>query len=186
MQLRRVNGWSHVDIQCLSPSLHNFPDRIPVAVEAGLAATRNRYRRIFAAYADCGTGGALDAVLRRYRVERLPGAHCYEALAGSVLFRELAEDEPGTFYLTDFLVRHFKRLVIEGLGLDRHPQLMPVYFGSYRRVVYLAQRVNSELESRARRCAERLGLEYAYRFTGLNQLQHSITQTRESRVQWQN
>ncbi len=185
-QLRRINGWSHVDIQCLPPSLHNYPDRIPAALEARLAANQGRYRRMFAGYADCGTGGALDEVLRRYGVERLPGAHCYETFAGRALLQGLADEEPGTFFLTDFLVRHFERLVIEGLGLDRHPQLMPVYFGHYRRVVYLAQSANPGLESRARHCAARLGLEYAYRFTGLDRLQERIAQPLEATVQWRN
>ena len=98
-----------------------------------------RYATIFVAYGDCGTGGALDAVLREENVERIPGAHCYEFFAGSETFAALADDEPGTFYLTDFLLRHFDRLVIRGLGLDRHPELAPQYFGNYRRLVYLAQ-----------------------------------------------
>jgi hypothetical protein len=119
--LRKLNGWSALDIQCLPPELHNRPERIPAAVREAIGAARAHYQRIFVAYADCGTGGRLDAVLQAEQVERLPGAHCYEFFATSAAFAKLGEAEPGTFYLTDFLVRHFDRLVIAGLGIDRHP-----------------------------------------------------------------
>ena len=119
--LKKLNGWSALDIQCLPPELHNRPERIPAAVRAAIVAGRTEYERIFVAYADCGTGGRLDEVLQAEHVERLPGAHCYEFFATSAAFAALGEAEPGTFYLTDFLVRHFDRLVIAGLGIDRHP-----------------------------------------------------------------
>ncbi len=99
-----------------------------------IAAARARYTRIFVAYADCGTGGRLDALLRSEGIERLPGAHCYEFYATAQRFSELCEQEPGTFYLTDFLVRHFERLVVQTLGIDRHPELIGEYFRNYRRV----------------------------------------------------
>ncbi len=121
--LKKLNGWSALDIQCLPPELHNRPERIPAAVRAAIVAGRAKYERIFVAYADCGTGGRLDEVLQAEHVERLPGAHCYEFFATSAAFAAMGEAEPGTFYLTDFLVRHFDRLVIAGLGIDRHPEL---------------------------------------------------------------
>ena len=131
-------------------SLHNRPERIAPAVDAAIRKHGGNFGRIFVAYADCGTGGELDRVLAAHGVERLPGAHCYEFLAGTELFTALAEEELGTFYLTDFLVRHFDRLVRQGLGLDRHPELMPVYFGNYRKLVYLAQTDDAALDEAAR------------------------------------
>jgi len=125
MALKRANGWTHVDVKCLPAELHNRPERIPAAVRALIQSSRCHYRSLFVAYADCGTGGLLDVVLKEEGVERIPGAHCYEFFAGSKVFAELAEAELGTFYLTDFLLRHFDRLVIRGLGLDEHPELKP-------------------------------------------------------------
>jgi len=166
VRIRELNGWAHVEIQCLPAELHNRPERIPAAVLARIADQRDRFKQIFVGYADCGTGGLLDKALQGTGVERLPGAHCYEFFAGSEIFSQLAEEEPGSFYLTDFLVRHFDRLVVRGLGLDRNPTLLPVYFGNYRRVVYIAQLADAELQAQASRQAEFLGLEYHYRRCG--------------------
>jgi hypothetical protein len=175
--LRRQPGCEHVEIDCLPAELHDTPDEIPGAIRAKLEAARGRYHAIFVAYADCGTGGRLDALLAEYGVERLPGAHCYAFLAGEERFAALHEDEPGSFYLTDFLVRHFDRLVIRGLGLDRHPELLPDYFGNYRRVVYLAQTRSPELEDRARACARRLGLDFERVHTGLGPLAGALARS---------
>lgn len=165
-----------VDVTCLPPILHNRPERIPDAVRAKVreARTSGRYDRVFVAYADCGTGGLLDRVLADESVERLPGAHCYEFYAGSAEFARLSEEEPGTFWLTDFLVRNFDRLVIRGLGIDRHPELLPVYFGNYRRVVYLSQTPDAELVEAARRAAQRLGLAFEHRHTGCGELASAV------------
>jgi Protein of unknown function (DUF1638) len=168
--LRRANGWTAVDVCCLPPELHNRPERITPAVQAKIRAHRDEYRSIFVAYGDCGTGGRLDAVLREEGVERLPGAHCYEFLTGARAFAELAEAEPGTFYLTDFLTRHFERLVVRELGLDRHPELAQEYFRNYRRLVYLAQTPSAALLESARQIASRLGLAFEHRHTGLGEL----------------
>jgi hypothetical protein len=166
VRIKQLNEWSHIDFQCLPAELHNTPERIPAAVQAQIEAGRDQYAKIFVAYADCGTGGLLDRALEPYGIERIPGAHCYEFFAGSQAFHHLADEEPGSFYLTDFLVRHFDRLVIRGLGLDRRPQLMPVYFGNYKRVVYLAQTDSEELDCLAREHAQYLGLDYLYRYHG--------------------
>jgi hypothetical protein len=174
--LKRLNGWTAVTVECLPPELHNRPEQIPAAVEAAIHAGREHHARIFIAYADCGTGGQLDALLAREGVERLPGAHCYEFYAGSAAFAELASAEPGTFYLTDFLVRHFDRLVIEGLGLDRHPELRDEYFRNYQRLVYLVQSRDSDLRATARAAAERLGLAYEERYTGYGELAGALAQ----------
>ena len=172
--LRRANGWNHLEVRCLPAELHNRPAQIPAAVRGAIRAARDHYRSIFVAYADCGTGGLLDDVLREEGVERIPGAHCYEFFATAPVFADLAEAEPGTFYLTDFLLRHFERLVIRGLGLDRHPELFPAYFGNYRKLVYLAQSPLPEAESLARAIAVRMGLAFEYRATGYGSLETSL------------
>lgn len=170
LRIREMNQWNHIEFQCLPAALHNTPDRIPAAVKAKIESTASRYNKVFVAYADCGTGGMLDRVLDQYQIERIPGAHCYEFYAGSREFHRLAEAEPGTFYLTDFLVRQFERLVVQGLGLEQRPQLMPVYFHNYKRVVYLAQTEAEELQAMAKKQAGYLGLKYSYRFYGYEPL----------------
>ncbi len=172
--LRKANGWSALDVACLPPELHNRPERIAGAVRAKIREHRADYDAIFVAYGDCGTGGALDAVLREEGAERIPGAHCYEFFAGPADFAALADAEPGTFYLTDFLLRHFERLVIEALGIDRHPELKDTYFGNYRRLVYLAQAPKPDAEAAARAVADRLGLELVIRQTGYGDLGSSL------------
>jgi hypothetical protein len=170
---RRLPG---VEVACLPPGLHNRPDGIPGAVRDRInSARRAGYDAIFVAYADCGTGGLLDPVLAQEGVERLPGAHCYEFYAGSAAFTAMAEKEPGTFWLTDFLARNFDRLVVRGLGLDRHPELEPMYFGNYRRLVYLSQSDDPELVAAARAAASRLGLAFEHRPTGIANLAAPIT-----------
>ncbi len=169
--LTRRAGLPAVALTCLPASLHNRPERIPAAVRARIHEARARgFEQLFVAYADCGTGGLLDRVLAEEGVARLEGAHCYEVYAGRAAFERLADEEPGTFYLTDYLVRNFERLVVRGLGLDRHPELLPLYFGNYRRLVYLAQTEDGELAERAAAAAARLGLTFERRFTGLGEL----------------
>jgi len=174
MTVIRANGWAHVQVTCLPPHLHNRPEHIPQAVRECIHANRRAFEHIFVAYGDCGTGGGLDRVLEEEGVERLPGAHCYAFFTGTDSFARLADEEPGTFYLTDFLVHQFDRLVMRGLGLDRHPQLLPVYFQHYRRVVYLAQRHDADLEAKAARAAERLGLPLEVKYTGLAPLARAL------------
>jgi hypothetical protein len=181
--LRRAGPLAHVTLRCLDAALHNHPERIPAAVDDALARHRGEFDHVFVAYADCGTGGLLDTVLERHGIERLPGAHCYEFFAGAAAFAALADAEPGTFYLTDFLVRHFDRLVRSGLGLDRHPQLRDQYFGNYRRVVHLAQVEDDELASMAREQAAWLGLAHERVFTGMDPFLNSIP---EQVLQWRN
>ena len=184
--LQRLNNWPHMDVVCLPADLHNRPEKIPVAVREKIRRNRGRYAAMFVAYADCGTGGLLDRVLEEEGVERIPGAHCYEFFAGSAVFAALADTEPGTFYLTDFLLTHFERLVIQGLGIDRHPELMPLYFGNYRRLVYLAQVESADNIAAGQRAASCLGLAYEYRVTGYGELQHSLRRANQGVVFWQN
>lgn len=168
------NGLTNIEVTCLPARYHNTPQLIPDAVEKRIEATKDHYDRIFVAYADCGTGGMLDRVLERHGVERLAGAHCYEFFAGAARFAALQEAEPTTFYLTDFLVRHFDRLVWQGLGLDRWPQLLEDYFGNYTRVVYLAQVEDPELTRRAQEAADRLGLRFERLPVGYGDLEWRI------------
>ena len=172
----RLNGWTHVDVRCLPAKLHNTPKQIAGAVDAKLTELAGRYDRMFVAYADCGTAGALDVVLNKHNVERLPGAHCYGFLAGNDAWDAMQEDEPATFYLTDFLARHFESLVVRGLKLDVHPELVPMMFGNYKRLVYLAQTDNAALRERAEKAATFLGLEFEQRRTGYGELQPSLVQ----------
>lgn len=168
--LVRAHGWSRMVISCLPAHLHNRPDRIPAAVQAKIRDARPHYERILVLYGDCGTGGRLDTVLAEEGVERIPGAHCYEFYAGTESFTAMTDVEPGTFFLTDYLVRHFDRLIIAGLGLDRYPQLLPDYFGNYRKLVHLAQSEDADLDLAARAAARRLGLAHERRFTGMDGL----------------
>ena len=178
--LTRRPGLGHVDLACLPPDLHDRPEHIPAAVRRRIRAARTTHDHIFVAYADCGTGGLLDAVLREEGIERLPGAHCYQVFAGQDAFDGLMAQEPATFFLTDFLARNFDRLVIRGLGIDRHPELLPVYFGNYHRLLYLAQSDDPALLATARRAARRLGLAFEHRPTGLGELATTITAVAEA------
>ena len=134
-----LNGWTHVTVKCLPGKLHSTPAKIAPAVDAKLRELAGSYERVFVAYADCGTAGELDKVLDAHDVERLPGAHCYGFFAGNDEWQAMHDAEPATFYLTDFLARHFDSLVVKSLKLDRHPELKPMIFGNYKRLVYLAQ-----------------------------------------------
>jgi hypothetical protein len=168
--LKRANGWTALDVRCLPAEWHNRPERIAPAVREQIRANRERYAKIFVVYGDCGTRGELDAVLREEGVERLAGAHCYEFLATPQVFAQLTDAEPGTFYLTDFLLRHYERLVVRALGLDRHPELAAEYFRHYRKLVYLAQTERPEAIERARQIAGSLGFAFEYRYTGYGEL----------------
>jgi hypothetical protein len=176
VELTRRAGLPAMDLTCLPASLHNRPERIPGAVAARIRRARAEgYDRIFVAYADCGTGGLLDHVLESEGVARLEGAHCYEVYAGRAAFASLHDAEPGTFYLTDYLARNFERLVVRGLGLDAHPELLPIYFGNYHRLVYLAQTDDPALTALAAGAAERLGsLAFERRDVGLGELAPAI------------
>ena len=172
--LKRANQWTALDIKCLDAALHNRPERIADRLESVLAQHHAEYTNILIAYADCGTGGAVDRVAQQFNAQRLPGAHCYEFYATSPVFAALAEAEPGTFYLTDFLVRHFDRLVIEEMKLDEHPELEEMLFGRYRKVVYLAQGDSSELLDQAERAATRLKLPLEVVITGYGLLAKTV------------
>ncbi len=173
-ELRRRWGWEHLHLKCIDAALHNRPAEIPGRLRRMIRKHRRSYAGIFVAYADCGTGGAIDRVLEEEGAERLEGAHCYEFLAGRARFAELAAAEPGTFYLTDFLARHFDRFVVKPLGLDRHPELRDAYFGNYRKLVYLSQTHDARLLETAVQAAARLELDFEHVHCGYGELQTSL------------
>ncbi|MDA4844696.1 DUF1638 domain-containing protein [Hoeflea poritis] len=169
-----ANGLSHIDLACLPAQWHLYPDRIAPGVKEAIEKAREEgFERIYVAYADCGTGGMLDRVCEEEGVERIAGPHCYSFFAGNDLFDEW-DDDIDAFFLTDFLARQFESFIIEPLGLDRHPELRDMYFGNYRKLVYLSQKQDPELQEKARLAAQRLGLEYEYRFTGYGDLTSSL------------
>ena len=172
LALREANGWTHLALTCLPAKLHNRPERIPEAVRAAIRKGRAEgYDAVHVLYADCGTGGGLDRVCAEEAVERIPGPHCYSFFEGNDAFAARAEaGEIGAFYLTDFLARQFDALVWRGMGLDRHPELLPMMFGHYDKLVYLAQTDDPALDAKARAAAERLGLAYERRWTGYGEL----------------
>ena len=174
--LQKLNGWSQMDLQCLDAELHNRPKLIPQKLREKIEQYRSQYEHIFVAYGDCGTGGEIDRVIAEAgeSIERLPGAHCYSFYAGEQDFTQMAERELGTFYLTDFLVEHFDRLVIKGLKLDLYPELRDQYFANYRLVTYLSQRQDADLVVRAERAAEFLGLEFSHKHSGYGDLEKSL------------
>ncbi|KQV34647.1 MULTISPECIES: DUF1638 domain-containing protein [unclassified Rhizobium] len=171
----QVNGLDHIDLSCLPAIWHNTPDKIVPGLKEAIGKARAKgFERIFIAYADCGTGGALDRLCEEEGVERIAGPHCYSFFAGNDDFAARWDDDFTSFFLTDFLVRQFEAFVIEPLGLDRHPELRDMYFGHYRKLVYLSQAEDEALKEKAEKAAEQLGLAYEYRFTGYGDLTSAL------------
>ncbi len=170
-----ASGLSHIDLTCLPAIWHNRPEKIAPGVRSLIRENRARYAKIAVAYAECGTQGALDKVCAEEGVERIPGPHCYAFYSGTEEFLASGDADMDAFFLTDFIARQFDSFVIEPLGLDRHPELRDAYFGNYRRLVYLAQTEDAELEKKAREAAERLGLAYERRVTGYGNLTGFLT-----------
>ena len=168
------HGWD-VDIYGVPAMHHYYPKKIVDAVERRLEQLSGRYRRVVVVYGDCGTAGALDPVLERHGAVRLRGPHCYEMFAGEN-FDQLAEEQPATFFLTDWLVRNFERAVVRGLGLDRYPDLKPVYFGNYTNLLYLVQFPSDALAAKAREIAAYLELPLEIRFVGFGELETRLAE----------
>jgi hypothetical protein len=173
-ELKRSNGWDHLHLKCLDAKLHNRPELIPDRLRKKIRQYKNDYDQIFVAYADCGTGGEIDRVLAEEGIERLPGAHCYQFYAGAERFAALSEAEPGTFYLTDFLAQHFDQFVTKPLKFEEHPELRDIYFGNYRKLVYLSQKSDIGLLAAARRAAEKLELEFEHIQVGYGELETGL------------
>ncbi|MDQ7051216.1 MAG: DUF1638 domain-containing protein [Enterobacterales bacterium] len=183
MALKSINHWQNLSISCLPAKYHNTPALIPAAVEKKILQIKaNNDAQILVAYGDCGTAGVLDKVLQKYDIERLPGAHCYQFFVGQNAFDNLQEEEIGTFYLTDFLVKQFDSYVWKNLGLDRHPELLNLYFGNYKRLVYLAQTTNDSLTDLAKSCAARMGLKFERIFTGYGDMANSLERFKQNKI----
>ncbi len=177
LALKKKHNWD-ADIFGLPVLLHNKPDRIPPAVMARIQQTRGEYRRLIVVYGDCGTSGSLDRLLAEQGVQRIGGPHCYEMYADGS-FEDLMQEQPGTFFLTDYLVGSFDHLVLEGLGIVRNPQLRDEYFKNYTRVVYLAQRDDPDLKEKAKWAADRLGLPLEIKQTGYGLLEKRLLELLE-------
>lgn len=175
LALKSANNWTHMDLLCLPANLHLWPDRIPDAVESAVIRHRDRYDRIFVVYADCGTGGMLQARCDALGVDMVPGPHCYAFFDGVEAFAARSEHEITAFYLTDFLVRQFDAFVWKPMGFDRHPELIQMMFGNYTRLIYQAQTNDPDLDAKARDAARRLGLTYERRFTGYGDLARELS-----------
>ena len=163
-------GWD-VDIYGVSALLHLYPNRIVEELREKLHALRPRYQRLVVVYGDCGMSGKLEPLLEEVGAARVRGPHCYEMLAGSELFERVSDERPGTFFLTDWLVRNFDRAVVRGLGLDRHPELKSMLFGNYEAVLYLRQVPNPRLAATAEEIASYLGLPLEINDVGLGELE---------------
>ena len=159
-----------IEITCLPAAWHNRPEKIVPGVRQKVGAALKKGRRVAVVYGDCGTGGELDTYLESVGVARIPGAHCYEMFIGKQSFDEEMENQLGTFFLTDYMVRHFERIVMQGMGLRKHPQLRDLYFGNYTRALYLAQIDDPGLRKKAKQAAETLGLAYEFRLAGYGEL----------------
>ncbi|MEM9576249.1 MAG: DUF1638 domain-containing protein [Pseudomonadota bacterium] len=174
IDLKAANGWNHIDLTCLPASYHLYPERITEAVRGAVAKHESDYQRVFVAYADCGTGGLLQAACADLGVEMIAGPHCYSFFEGNDRFAEDSEDNLTTFYLTDFLVRQFDAFIVKPMGLDRHPELRDMYFANYEKLVYQAQTDDPELTEKAKACAARLGLAFERRLTGYGDLAKAL------------
>ena len=182
VQLIEQNGWRHLDVACLPAKLHHTPERIPDAVRAKIKQVGDRYEKIYVLYGDCGTGGLLDEVLAEEgHIERIPGPHCFSFFMGNDAFARGADDDISTFFLTDYFCRHFEKFVWEALGLDRRADMVDFVFGNYRKLVFMPQVRDEELECKARDIARRLGLAYEYRFAGYGDLESYMSRVPASR-----
>lgn len=170
LALKQMNGWDHMDLTCLPANLHLYPEKITAEVARTVTEARAKYAQIFVVYADCGTGGLLQEKCKELGVEMVAGPHCYSFFEGNDAFAAKAGDEIDCFYLTDFLVRQFDAFVWRPMGFDRHPDLIPMMFGNYRKLIYQAQTDDPALDKKGQDAAARLGLEYERRFTGYGDL----------------
>jgi len=175
----RANGLDHVSLTCLPADFHHHPERIAPAVDAAIARARDEgFEQVFVGYADCGTGGDLDRVCEKHGVERIAGPHCFSFYIGNAAFADAGEDDYlTTFFMTDFLARHFETFLIRPLGLDRHPELRDMYFAHYTRLLYIAQTDDADLTEKARNAADRLGLAFERRLTGYGDLVDALVST---------
>lgn len=169
VQIIEINKLKNLDVQCLPAKLHHRPGLIPAALEKMLKKHQENYKKIYVVYGDCGTAGGIDKVLQKYNVERIGGAHCFSFFEGNDNFVNNADDTT-SFFLTDFLCKHFDKFIWQELGLDKEEGMVELIFGNYKKVVYLAQTENADLKSKALEIANRLGLGFEYRYRGYSDL----------------
>ena len=174
LDLKKANGWDHMDLTCLPAKLHLYPEKITEAVTEAVAKNRASYDEIFVVYADCGTGGLLKTACDDMGVQMVAGPHCYSFFEGNKRFADISESEFTAFYLTDFLVRQFEAFIIKPMGLHRHPELRDLYFGNYEKLVYQAQTDDPALTEKAKAAAETLGLAFERRLTGYGDLEVTL------------
>lgn len=174
LDLKDANNWTHLDLTCLPAKYHLYPEKITQAVHTSVAKHRNSYDDIFVVYADCGTGGLLQAVCDELGIQMIAGPHCYSFFEGNDAFAAKADAEFTSFYLTDFLVRQFDAFIMKPMGLDRHPELRDMYFGNYEKLIYQAQTDDPALTAKAKICADTLGLKFERRFTGYGDLDTAL------------
>jgi len=171
-------GFDHIDLKCLPADYHHHPEKIAPHMDIAIQKAKNEgFENIFVGYADCGTGGELDKICEKHGVERIEGPHCFSFYMGNQKFDEAGDDYLTTFFITDFLARHFDTFMKRPLGLDKHPELKDMYFANYTRALYIAQTEDEKLQENAKQAAEFLGLEYEYRFTGYGDLTGEIENT---------
>lgn len=170
VDLIEANRWSALDVACLPAKWHNTPDKITPGVRDKIRSHRDRYRKIYVLYGDCGTGGLLDTMLAEEGVERIGGPHCYSFFSGNEAFAARGDEDMRALFLTDYFAQHFDKLIWQAFGLDRRPDMVDFLFENYEKVVYLAQAPTPELEAKARAAAERLNLAYEIRPTGYGDL----------------
>lgn len=164
-------GRNHIDLQCLPANYHHHPEKIAPAMDIAIKQAREQgFENIFVGYADCGTGGELDKICAKHNVERIAGPHCFSFYIGNEQFIKEDGDHITTFFITDFLARHFENFMVKPLGLDRHPELKQMYFSNYTKALYLAQTNDPELDRNAEAAAKFLGLSYERRYTGFGDL----------------
>ncbi|MDG1103507.1 MAG: DUF1638 domain-containing protein [Ascidiaceihabitans sp.] len=174
LNLKKANGWDHMDLTCLPAKLHLYPEKITEAVTEAVVKNRASYDEIFVVYADCGTGGLLQTACDDMGVQMVAGPHCYSFFEGNKRFADISESEFTAFYLTDFLVRQFEAFIIKPMGLHSHPELRDLYFGNYEKLVYQAQTDDPALTEKAKAAAETLGLAFERRLTGYGDLEVTL------------
>ena len=182
LHIRSLNNMDEtLDIQCLPAKLHNTPQKIPALLQEKIRQYKKHYDHIIIGFADCGTGGLLQKMCAEEGVEYLAGAHCYGVFTGNNAFDHMARKEIGTFYLTDYLTRHFESLIIKGMGLAKYPEMRDMMFSNYTKVVYLAQTDDNTLTKKASECAQYLKLDFKRIYTGYGELNDFITQAKEKK-----
>ena len=178
LAINEILSWDNISIKCLPAIYHNQPEKITPAVIDVVKNNKQKYQKIYVAYADCGTGGMLEKACEDLGVEMIQGPHCYSFFEGNISFAKRLN--PTAFFLTDFLARQFDAFVWSPLGLDKHPELIDTYFGNYTKLVYLAQTNDEVLKKKAAECARKLNLEFEYKLTGYGDLKNTFIKWKEA------